>query len=416
MKDITSKLELMKDKFEKGLDRLQKVVPIYFRRGALPLLTFGIILGSSLSCGGGKKPTTPHQPRTNSPPVIEITNIDALNDQANITWAGYDSDGKIIKYQIGIDNQTDIELPPQKTDFTYTMLSFGEHEFRIEAFDDSLSSSGIKKERFGIEGPQVGKIAFQFLLKDSWDSSAFGIIDAAGTNFKQLTPFRTEGYYDCALSRDRTKVAFSSKEPGENFISLHTVNSDGSGITRVTNVDYDCRSPSWSPDGSQIVSSSWWYGLKIVNSDGSDLKTIPNTFSGDRSPCYSLEGKIAFLSTDEEYLNNICTINSDGSERTKLLEISAGGRLDWSPDGSKIYFDEYIGGDRDIYILDVDTKTKTRLTNGPYSNWSPTCSPDGEKILFQNTNWSHLIDKDGSNYRTYRPMQDNFYFIFPDWK
>ncbi|PJE81705.1 hypothetical protein COU58_01055 [Candidatus Pacearchaeota archaeon CG10_big_fil_rev_8_21_14_0_10_32_42] len=56
-------------RLEEKLNKFWGTSKSYIRRGALPLLASAFILGSSSSCGGGKKPTTPI---TNQNPTVEI--------------------------------------------------------------------------------------------------------------------------------------------------------------------------------------------------------------------------------------------------------------------------------------------------------------------------------------------------------
>lgn len=55
----------------------------------------------------------------------------------------------------------------------------------------------------------------------------------------------------------------------------------------------------------------------------------------------------------------------------------------WSPDGKRIVFSSIDkGGNNDLYILEIATRTLTRLTNDFYSDNDPAWSPDGRFIAF----------------------------------
>src|SRR5260370_22432441 len=54
----------------------------------------------------------------------------------------------------------------------------------------------------------------------------------------------------------------------------------------------------------------------------------------------------------------------------------------WSPDGKKIAFSGWRGGQFDIFVLDLDTQTISNLTNDAVFDGAPTYSPDGKSIYF----------------------------------
>ena len=73
----------------------------------------------------------------------------------------------------------------------------------------------------------------------------------------------------------------------------------------------------------------------------------------------------------------IYVMDADGTGQTRLTN-NAGldGEPDWSPDGTKIAFDNSRDG---IYVMNADGSGQTILTdNGGYPSWSP----DGTKIAF----------------------------------
>jgi hypothetical protein len=64
----------------------------------------------------------------------------------------------------------------------------------------------------------------------------------------------------------------------------------------------------------------------------------------------------------------------------KLIAISSPA---WSPDGSKVVFSGLeASGQGDLYLMERDSETLTRLTNDFYADSDPTWSPDGSQIAF----------------------------------
>ncbi len=55
---------------------------------------------------------------------------------------------------------------------------------------------------------------------------------------------------------------------------------------------------------------------------------------------------------------------------------------DWSPDGTKIAFTRYSAGKPDILVMNADGSAQVNLTNNADSDTGPAWSPDGSKIAF----------------------------------
>jgi Tol biopolymer transport system component len=93
-------------------------------------------------------------------------------------------------------------------------------------------------------------------------------------------------------------------------------------------------------------------------------------------------GKIAFTSTQDGN-TEIYVMNSDGSSRTRLTNNPAfDGDPAWSPDGTRIVFTSTRDGNEEIYVMKADGSGQTRLTNNAALDRTPAWSPDGAQIAF----------------------------------
>jgi Tol biopolymer transport system component len=107
-------------------------------------------------------------------------------------------------------------------------------------------------------------------------------------------------------------------------------------------------------------------------------------------------GKIAFHSTRDGNAE-IYLMNADGSSQTRLTNNQfQDQRAAWSPDGTKIAFDSYRDGDVEVFVMNADGTGETQITNNTTAHDSdPAWSPDGAKIAFAS-------DRDnGSSYEIY---------------
>lgn len=186
---------------------------------------------------------------------------------------------------------------------------------------------------------------------------------------------------DPVYSPDGSKVAYADNVNGK--YAIYVMNTDGSGdpVLVYEHASYDLRSPSWSPDGSELIWNTSSYYAFRAPSDGSGTPVQIGSFrpqSVDWSPDGS---KIAY-----HYGNLIYIANSDGMKVTSIVN---GYYPRWSPDGSRI---TYYYSNR-VYVKEVDgdgdglqdgTGAVTDIAldgKSYYSSWSP----DGTKIVFIST-------------------------------
>ena len=161
----------------------------------------------------------------------------------------------------------------------------------------------------------------------------------------------------CSWSPENGNIAFS------DFDSLYTINPDGTGLTRITQLTGGMEELSWSSDGEWIVF---------------DTNTAYNNtpFSGRES---------------EIYLTDVAD--------SKSVRLAAGMNPDWSPIGDIIVYVSMntSGGFPHIFTLKVGETNSIQLTDGFTGNYNPRWSPDGDRIAFISTR-SH---PNGSNREIY---------------
>jgi len=148
------------------------------------------------------------------------------------------------------------------------------------------------------------------------------------------------------------QIVFASARSGVPQIYL--VNVVSTNLVQLTEIDNGACQPSWSPDGSQLVF------ISPCHTSGDFLE---NTF----------------------FDSSLYLMNADGTAIRQLMNVP-GADLEpaWSPDGERIAFTSVRDGNKQIYVLDLDSLAVTRLTNvdANIENSQPAWSPDGKQIVY----------------------------------
>ena len=204
-----------------------------------------------------------------------------------------------------------------------------------------------------------------------------------------------------AWSPDGKRIAFVSLRH-DSFGEIYVMNADGTGVRRVTESDGIDTSPTWSKDGKRIAFVSMrndpFGDIYTVNDDGSDVSRVTDYAGADAEPSWSADGKqIAFVS-DRDGLSDLTTdlyvVTLDTRQVSRLtneaLDVDVH-EPSWAPGGKQIaYSTSYDSGDdiiltSDVFVINVDDRLITRLTDGPgtaVQDLAPSWSPDGKQIAY----------------------------------
>jgi Tol biopolymer transport system component len=138
------------------------------------------------------------------------------------------------------------------------------------------------------------------------------------------------------------------------------------------------QTPSWSPDGRQLVFTGFDGGLSdlfIVNRDGTGLRQLTSDKYADLHPSWSPDGKtIAFVTdrgsdTDFEHLRfgnlRIALFHLDAGTIELLGNMEQGKNIDpaWAPDGQSIAFVSDRTGISNIYLYELGDGSIYQITN-----------------------------------------------------
>jgi TolB protein len=137
-------------------------------------------------------------------------------------------------------------------------------------------------------------------------------------------------------------VAVDGQPPAQKF-QLIVADADGENQRLVLESRYPLMSPSWSPDGQWLAYVS---------------------FENKKSAIY-----VQLVRT--------------GERRQVSARAGINGAPTWSPDGKKLALTlGGTGGNPDIYVLELDSQTLTRITDDPAIDTEATWAADGKSLYF----------------------------------
>jgi TolB protein len=123
--------------------------------------------------------------------------------------------------------------------------------------------------------------------------------------------------------------------------------------------------------------------LQIADADGYNAQILLESPEPLLSPSWSPDGKkIAYVSFEGKnsaiYVQDILT---GKRERISAFE-GINSAPDWSPEGSRLAMTLSKDGNTEIYIMNLNTKALKRITRHGGIDTEPTWSPDGQKLAF----------------------------------
>jgi WD40 repeat protein len=166
---------------------------------------------------------------------------------------------------------------------------------------------------------------------------------------------------------------------------------------------------SFAPDGRILLAQGG--SVYLVQRDGSNRKLLTKLAGVIRSPSFSPDGQqIVFtLYSQSGQPTSIYEDKADGSDLHSIVD----GQVccaRWSPDGSYIVFTKHNRGRQDLWTLPMGTglfqrsRSPIRLTNGPLSYEGPVVSRDGKRIFAIGTKQRGELVRYNLNSKQFQPF------------
>jgi TolB protein len=276
-------------------------------------------------------------------------------------------------------------------------------------------SNEIVRRFTGEDGIALSKIAF---VNNSTRFKELYIIDYDGHNLKRLTrdaklnllpkwsPNGDQIIYTSYLFNNPDLFSIDMSDNKRSIISKYQgLNSAG----------------VFSPNGKTILitlSKGLFPNLYLIDRSGRLIQRMTNGAYIDTSPSFAPNGREIVFISDRIGYPQMYIMNVDGGNVRRLPTNGYCDSPAWSPRGDKIAFTMRQGRSRyDIYIYDLKTTRITRITSNQGDNENPVWSPDGRFLAFSSSRlgrWEiYVMAIDGSGTRKLAEIPGNSFT--PSW-
>jgi TolB protein len=275
---------------------------------------------------------------------------------------------------------------------------------QVRQFAHAFANEIVMKLSGGVPGISTTEIAF---VSTRSGNKEIWVMDYDGANQHQLTSLRSISLTP-RWAPDLSRIAFTCFAAGPRG----TVSAQICMYSMLTNKLISWprwlgtnSSPSWSPDGSQVMFMSSMQGnpeLYIADASGGRPKRLTFSVGANTSPAWNPKtGQQVVFVSDRSGLPQLYKMNADGTQVEKIALQESGYIIDpaWSPNGQLLAFSwQRPDGNYDIYAMDIISHQLVQLTRDTGRNERPCWAPDGRHIVFESTRtgtrqiWTMLAD------------------------
>jgi TolB protein len=172
---------------------------------------------------------------------------------------------------------------------------------------------------------------------------------------------------------DGKQMAFTAMRKDKQSPSVYVVNVT-SGRSRLLTATDDGGNPTYSKDGLWVSYTSGKGAaseIYIIKTDGTKKTRVTRNHFPDLSPSFHPNGKNIVFSSVRNGNYQICTIDLKSKREHQLTNSGQNRSASYSSDGRHIVFVSVRDGNEEIYTMKADGTNQKRLTNHPARDLNP---------------------------------------------
>lgn len=253
---------------------------------------------------------------------------------------------------------------------------------------------------------RYGQAFWAFIGSTYGDSTIFPFFKATAKYGYEMAIRRTFGYDDKTLSTLWKSSLENTYKPYLKDIEQKPI---GFSVADTTNAGEMNVAPAISPNGKYLayLSERDVFSIDLYLADAKTGKVIRKLTSKisnshidefnfiESAGAWSPDSKQFAFSVFSKGRNNLVIVDVESGKtilNKGMEDAEQFGNLTWSPDGVNIAFSGLKNGQSDLFSFNINTQKVTQLTNDRFTNYQPSYSNDGKKIIFSTDRMSAVND------------------------
>ena len=272
------------------------------------------------------------------------------------------------------------------------------YEYDIETKKDKNLVAGVRSTFSFI--PEQNKIIYAKISEDNenwYNVHDLFVYDLDKEDETRLT-FNLRAN-NPSVSNDGKKIVFLFQKDGTT--NLGTVDIDGKNFKRLTFFENgeQVYNPKYSPDDSYIIfdySYANTRDIAKVNSAGGNVDFVLATDNDERNPAFDKNGNIIY-SSDETGIYNIYSLNLETKSKTQLTNVLGGAFMSNAAANGDLIYSGYTSTGYKIFHLDTEGQSRVIAGNDYVQSDNPPLNTDKPLGNINNFNISSLKNYEDKN-------------------